>query len=97
MPLLGGRTESVWDKWHTGIRVEEEIRAIETRNMRFIIIPDRVRIEQLASVIRVVSRILHPQRQPVLIIALRDELGIPAIRRTDIRNILIYPRTRISK
>lgn len=59
-----------------GERVQQEVGAIEAVDKRAVIVLDSVGVEQLASVVRVVPRVLQPNGQEVVVEAAVNELGI---------------------
>ena len=75
---------------HTSIGIEEEVGASEARHVGAIIVPNSVRIEQLASVIGVVALGLEPQWKPVFVIATLHKLGVSTVWRADIRDVLWF-------
>ena len=59
-----------------GVWIKEEVRAIETRYERCIVSGQTMRVEELASVVGVVTGFLYPEGQPCFVEALTDELRI---------------------
>ena len=57
--------------------------------MRFVVIRDCLSVEELANVVRVISSSLKPEREIVVIEALRNKFWVAAIRRIDIGDICI--------
>jgi len=60
------------------VRVKQKIRPSKTSGKRRIIILQCVRVEQLSSIVGVVSGVLEPYREPRLVKALADEFRIPS-------------------
>ena len=61
-----------------GVRIQEEVRSIEAVNIRTIVIVDRMSVPEFASVVSVVSSLLHPNWKIVVVDSLLDNLRIPA-------------------
>lgn len=72
-----------------GVRVEQEIGSIETFGVGSVVVVDRVEVVQLAGVVRVVAGLLHPHKQILVVEPLRDHLGISAVGRRDVGDVVV--------
>jgi hypothetical protein len=61
-----------------GVGVEQEVGAVPPGWVGRVVVVDRVRVEQLARVVRVVAGLLQPQGQVGVVEALLDKLGVSA-------------------
>lgn len=58
--------------------IEQEIRTSPACGVRFVVVRHFLRVEELSHVVGVVARRLKPQRQVIVVEALRDEFRVPA-------------------
>jgi hypothetical protein len=63
---------------HVRVRVQQEVGAVPAGGVRGVVVLDRVRVEQLARVVRVVAGLLQPEREVGVVQPLADELGVSA-------------------
>ena len=56
----------------------EDIGAVETFDIRLVVVVRVKRVHQLADIVRLVAGLLHPDGEPVVVEAALDELGVAA-------------------